>query len=70
MKLINKTLIGIQIWFNNLMSKEDGAEGIVTAVVLIGVAVLLAIIFKDQITALLNSLFDTITNKATTTVGG
>ena len=52
------------------MSKEDGAEGIVTAVVLIGVAVLLAIIFKDQITALLNSLFDTITNKATTTVGG
>ena len=68
MRLINKTLIGIQIWFNDFMAKEDGDVNIVSIVVLIGIAVLLAIIFKDRITALLNQLFDAITGNATEVV--
>lgn len=53
-----------------LFSDEKGEVNIVAIVVLIGIAVLLALVFKDQITALLQSLFGTITTKATDAVGG
>ena len=43
---------------------------IVTMVVLIGIAVLLAIVFRDQITKLIKSLLDTITKNATKAVNG
>lgn len=64
MRLINKTLIGIQIWFNDFMAKEDGDVNIVSIVVLIGIAVLLAIVFRKNIEKLLNSLFQSIFNNA------
>ena len=51
-------------------SEEKGEVNIVAIVVLIGIAVLLALIFKDQITNLLNTLFGTITDKATSAVSG
>lgn len=51
-----------------LISDEKGAVDIVAIVVLIGIAVLLAVIFKDQIAALLESLFKTITKTANNTV--
>lgn len=53
-----------------LISDEKGAVDIVAIVVLIGIAVLLAVIFKDQIAALLESLFGTITENANNTVNG
>ncbi|MBP3335343.1 MAG: flagellin-like protein [Ruminiclostridium sp.] len=53
-----------------LISDEKGAVDIVAIVVLIGIAVLLAVIFKDQIAALLESLFGTITKTANNTVNG
>lgn len=40
-----------------LFSDEKGEVTIVTIVVLIGIAVLLALIFKDQIEGLLETLF-------------
>ena len=43
-----------------LFSDERGDVNVVAIVVLIGVAVLLAILFKDQIGALLTSLLGTI----------
>lgn len=49
---------------------EKGEVNIVTIVVLIGIAVLLALVFKDQISGLLESLFTTITNQATKAVSG
>lgn len=64
MRLINKTLIGIQIWFNDFMAKEDGDVNIVSIVVLIGIAVLLAVVFRKNIEKLLNSLFQSIFNNA------
>ena len=51
-------------------TKEEGEVNIVTIVVLIGIAVALAIIFKNQITSLLTTLFETITKQATDAVGG
>ncbi len=44
--------------------EEKGAVDIVAIVVIIGVAVLLAIIFKDSLSKLINGLFDTISQNA------
>ena len=46
------------------MHDEKGEVNIVATVVLIGIAVLLAIIFKDAISNLIKSLLNTIGNKA------
>lgn len=54
----------------NLFSEEKGEVNIVAIVVLIGIAVLLALVFKDKITELLNSLFGTITDNAIYAIGG
>ncbi len=53
-----------------LFSEEKGEVNIVAIVVLIGIAVLLALIFKDQIESLLDTLFGTITKNAVDAVGG
>ena len=50
--------------FHDFFSKENGEVNIVAIVVLIGIAVLLAIVFRGAITNLLNSLFGTIENNA------
>ena len=46
------------------VKKENGDVNIVSIVVLIGIAVLLAIIFRKAISNLLNSMFNTIGNNA------
>lgn len=51
-------------------SDEKGEVNIVAIVVLIGIAVLLALIFKEQIEGLLETLFGTITENANSAVGG
>lgn len=52
-----------------LFSDEKGEVNIVATVVLIGIAVLLAVVFKDFITKeLLPGLFDTIKGNATKAV--
>lgn len=56
--------------FREFFSKENGEVNIVTIVVLIGIAVLLAVIFKGAISNLLKSLFNTIENNATNAIGG
>ena len=52
----------------DLFTDEKGEVNIVAIVILIGIAVILALIFKDQIKALLETLFGTFTNKATDAV--
>ncbi|MBQ3196168.1 MAG: flagellin-like protein [Clostridia bacterium] len=49
-------------------SDEKGEVNIVAIVVIIGIAVLLALIFKEQISNLLTSLFGTINQSATNAV--
>ncbi|MCI8528772.1 MAG: flagellin-like protein [Lachnospiraceae bacterium] len=46
------------------VQEEDGDVNIVSIVVLIGIAVLLAVFFRNHIVNLLNSLFSTINNAA------
>lgn len=54
-------------WYSNaklfgrkFIYDEDGAVSIVTIVVLIGIAILLAVVFRGKIESLLNTLFGTI----------
>ena len=51
-----------------MFTDEKGEVNIVAIVILIGIAVILALIFKDQIKSLLETLFGTITKKATDAV--
>lgn len=46
------------------MKEERGAVDIVAIVVLIGIAVALAMLFKDQITTIMNNLFQNISDAA------
>lgn len=46
------------------VKKENGDVNVVSIVVLIGIAVLLAVIFKKQAGKLINNLFKTIGNNA------
>lgn len=50
------------------LEEERGAVDIVAIVVLIGIAVLLAMTFKTQISGLLTTLFETINKNATNAV--
>lgn len=52
------------------LTDEDGDVNIVSMVVLIGIAVLLAIVFRDAISNLIKSLLNTISNNATNAVNG
>lgn len=61
---IMATLITAQYKVEEFFKKEDGEVNIIAIVVLIGIAILLALIFKDRISSLLNSLFDTIDENA------
>ena len=51
-----------------LFSDEKGEVNIVAIVVLIGIAVLLALFFKEQIEGLLETLFGTIRDSATNAI--
>ena len=53
-----------------VFTDEKGDVNIVSIVVLMGIAVLLALVCKDQVEGLLTSLFATITGKANDAVGG
>ena len=50
------------------MYNEEGEVNIVTIVVLIGVAVVLALILKDRLIALVNALMDNINTSATNAI--
>ena len=48
--------------------KENGQVNIIAIVILIGIAIMLALIFKDRISTLIGSLFDTIDTNAQSAV--
>lgn len=56
--------IAAQCKFSDFVKKENGDVNIVSIVVLIGIAVLLALIFRKAIGNLINDLFNTIGNNA------
>lgn len=66
--ILDKMYIGMKNRLNNFLTNEDGAVDIVAIVVLMGIVVLVAIIFRNALADLVNTLFGTIKGKATTTV--
>lgn len=66
--MATRMAIAAQCKVRDLVRKENGDVNIVSIVVLIGIAVLLAIIFRKAISNLINSLFNTIGNNANNAV--
>ncbi len=64
MMLLQMWMLQAKMKLNEFCKKEDGDVNVVSIVVLIGIAVLLAIIFRGAISNLLNTLFGTIENNA------
>ncbi len=62
--LTDSILMKSRMALSNFLRDEEGDVNIVSMVVLIGIAVLLAVIFRKNIQNLLNSMFDTISNNA------
>lgn len=65
---LNVMMVFAKAKLNRFLRDERGDVNIVSIVVLIGIAVLLAIVFKDAIASLLSDLLDTITGNATDAV--
>lgn len=72
MKMQQLMLMGAvaKMRLREFFSDEKGEVNIVAIVVLIGIAVLLALVFKEQVTGLLETLFGTITENANSAVSG
>lgn len=68
MDALSMLILSIKLKFQEFCTKENGDVNIVSIVVLIGIAVLLAIVFKDAISNLIGDLLDTITSNATDAV--
>ncbi len=67
-KKMNDKLISMyvkaQCKAHDFLTKEDGDVNIVSIVVIIGIVILLAVLFKDEIAKLLKDMFDTIGGNA------
>ncbi len=65
MNMLNMFLLTLKLRAEEFFTNEDGDTNIVSMVVLIGIAVLLAIVFKDAIAELIQNLLDAISGNAT-----
>lgn len=64
MTMMTRMFLNAQLKVERFFKNEDGEVNIIAIVVLIGIAILLALIFRDRIAELINSLFDTIDQNA------
>ena len=62
--MLNVLWMSLKLKAKSFLQKEKGDVNVVAIVVLIGVAVLLAIIFKDAISGLITELIESIKGKA------
>jgi len=67
-KYVNLMLIKAKIAMDEFLNGEKGEVNVVAIVVLIAVAVVLALFFKEQIAGILTDLLDGIGNKASTAI--
>jgi hypothetical protein len=54
---------------NNFLEEEKGAVDLITIVVLIGIAIVLAVVFRDKMKEILNTLLGNIQSSATSAIG-
>lgn len=66
--LMDSAVIAAKFKMNEFLTREDGDVNVVSIVVLIGVAVTLALVFKREINNILTGLFGAIQGNATTAV--
>lgn len=69
MEFLNRLYIMACFHLQEFFHDEEGAVDIVAVVVLIGIAVALAVIFRNRIKELIESLLATIKGNAETAVG-
>lgn len=66
--MVMQSIVGLKLWaqakFNKLLRDEKGEVNIVAIVILIGIAVALAIIFRGAIVNLIKTLLNQITGSA------
>lgn len=58
MNLLNKMYIALMCRLNAIKTDESGGSEMIAVVVMIGIVVLLAVVFKDQIADLVSNIFD------------
>ncbi len=68
MELLDRLYFAICLSINGFLYEEDGAVDIVAVVVLIGIAVVLAVLFRERIEGLIETLLGTIEGSATKAV--
>ncbi|MGN0542634.1 MAG: Flp1 family type IVb pilin [Acutalibacteraceae bacterium] len=64
MSKLNMAAIRIKVFIDSFLTREKGAVDIVAIVILIAVAVVLALLFKEQIGKLLETMIGQIGDKA------
>jgi len=64
LEVLDALYIGAMIHFNHFIRDEKGAVDLVTVVVLIGIALALAIIFRDRIQRVVEDLLDNVEHNA------
>lgn len=69
LKLLDKMYIGMKNRVNNFLTNEDGAVDIVAIVVLCGIVIAVAVIFRDELKKVVESLFQTVKDKGNRTIG-
>lgn len=69
LKLLDKMYIGMKNRVNNFLTNEDGAVDIVAIVVLCGIVIAVAVIFRDKLQEVVESLFQTVKDKGNRTIG-
>ena len=63
-KAFNNLCIMLYCGMKSFIEEEKGAVDIVAIVIMIGIAVLVAVLFRGRITTLIGDLFDTIDESA------
>lgn len=66
--LMDTAVITAKFKLNEFLTREDGDVNVVSIVVLIGVAVTLALVFKEQITTIMEGLLTAIKGNAETAI--
>ena len=64
MTMLNVWMLQAKMKLREFFTKENGDVNVVSIVVLIGIAVVLAIVFRDAIESLINTLLDGIKQNA------
>lgn len=64
LNMLDMCLLRIKLKLHAFCTKEDGDVNVVSIVVLIGIAVMLAVIFKTEIKKLIEKLLRSITTNA------